>query len=268
MTIKSEFINRKDELKYLEEEYNKQDFRFISVVGRRRLGKTRLIQEFITNRSNYNYFLVPELNDMDTRLELSGKFHESFGLSFIGTPSWNEIFEKLFVHSLNRQMIVIFDEFQGFLNINKGIFSLLQEFIDRYAKDSGMFLIVSGSSIGMMHKIFDHASPLYGRRTGQLYFQPFNFFALKEWFPSFPTNRLVEIYAIYGGTPKYLEDVESRDGRKIEATNRGWIEIRNRLLLRRSGLNCLFILWFNLPLNPRLRHPPPAHTHPLAFLHT
>ena len=211
MTIKSEFINRKDELKYLEEEYNKQDFRFISVVGRRRLGKTRLIQEFITNRSNYNYFLVPELNDMDTRLELSGKFHESFGLSFIGTPSWNEIFEKLFVHSQNRQMIVIFDEFQRFFNINKGIFSLLQEFIDRYAKDSGMFLIVSGSSIGMMHKIFDHASPLYGRRTGQLYFQPFNFFALKEWFPSFPTNRLVEIYAIYGGTPKYLEDVESRD---------------------------------------------------------
>ena len=63
MTIKSEFINRKDELKYLEEEYNKQDFRFISVVGRRWLGKTRLIQEFITNRSNYSYFLVPELSE-------------------------------------------------------------------------------------------------------------------------------------------------------------------------------------------------------------
>lgn len=211
MTIKTDFINRKGELKYLKEEYDKQDFRFISVIGRRRLGKTRFIQEFLKNKPNYSYFLVPELNDMDIRLELSRKFHENFGLSFIGTPSWNEIFENLFVHSQNNRIIVVFDEFQRFFDINKGVFSLLQEFIDKYGKDSKMFLIVSGSSIGMMHKIFDHASPLYGRRSGQLYFQPFNFFALKDWFPNYPIDRLVEIYAIYGGTPKYLEDVESED---------------------------------------------------------
>ena len=184
MTIKTDFINRKDELKYLKEEYDKQDFRFISVTGRRRLGKTRFIQEFLKNKPDYSYFLVPELNDMDIRLELSRRFHENFGLSFIGSPSWNEIFENLFVHSQNKRIVVVFDEFQRFFDINKGVFSLLQAFIDKYGNNSKMFLIVSGSSIGMMHKIFDHVSPLYGRRSGQLYFQPFNFFALKDWFPT------------------------------------------------------------------------------------
>ncbi|MCL7410699.1 MAG: ATP-binding protein [Methanosarcinaceae archaeon] len=163
------------------------------------------------DKSNYNYFLVPELNDMDVRLELSRKFHENFGLSFIGTPSWNEIFENLFLHSQDNRIVVVFDEFQRFFDINKGVFSILQEFIDKYGKDSKMFLVVSGSSIGIMHKIFDHASPLYGRRSGQLLFQPFNFFALKDWFPDYSIDKLVEIYAIYGGTPKYLEDVENED---------------------------------------------------------
>ena len=63
----------------------------------------------------------------------------------------------------------------------------------------------------MMHRIFDHAAPLYGRRTGQLIFEPFRFYSLKEWFPNYSPVEKVHIYTIYGGTPKYLEEVEHKN---------------------------------------------------------
>lgn len=168
MTIKSEFINRERELEYFDEEYEKGDFRFISVIGRRRLGKTRLIREFLEDKSDFCYLLIPELNDEEVRLEIAANFHDKFGLSFLGIPSWDELFEKIFQLSEKKRLILIFDEFQRFFDINKSIFSYLQKQIDNYAAGSKLFLIVSGSSIGMMHRIFDYAAPLYGRRTGQL----------------------------------------------------------------------------------------------------
>ena len=211
MTIKSEFINRERELEYLEDEHGKGDFRFISVIGRRRLGKTRLIREFLEGKSGFCYLLVPELKDEEVRLEIAANFHEKFGLSFLGTPSWDELFEKLFQLSEQKRLILVFDEFQRFFDINKSIFSYLQKQIDHYAASSKLFLIVSGSSIGMMHRIFDHAAPLYGRRTGQLSFEPFKFYALRQWFPNLPPDDRVYIYTVYGGTPKYLEEAEHRN---------------------------------------------------------
>lgn len=158
MTIKSEFINREKELEYLNREYEKGDFHFISVIGRRRLGKTRLIREFLEDKNDFCYLLLPELNDEEVRLEIAANFYEKFGLNFLGTPSWEELFEKLFRFSENKRIILVFDEFQRFSDINKSIFSYLQKQIDRYAGSSKLFFIISGSSIGMMYRIFDHAA--------------------------------------------------------------------------------------------------------------
>jgi len=213
MSIKMDFVNRKDELEYVESEFSKRDFRFISVIGRRRLGKTRFLEQFLKGRSKYCYVLIPELNDKDVRMEIAKNFHEKFGISFLGLPLWDEIFEALFLYSLKEQIIVVFDEFQRFSRIDSSIFSYLQKHIDRSAADSKLFLVVSGSSIGMMHQIFEYASPLYGRRTGQMPFDAFSFAALADWFSEMSVDMRVYIYAIYGGTPKYLEEVESADMR-------------------------------------------------------
>ena len=245
VTIKTQFINRKSELEYIENEYSKHDFRFISIIGRRRLGKTRFIQQFLETRHDHCYLLVPELNDPDVRLEVARSFHEHFGLSFMGTPSWDEIFEKLFQYSQDNRIVVVFDEFQRFSNINSSIYSYLQKHIDKYATSSKMFLVVSGSSIGMMHKIFDHASPLYGRRTGQLDLEPFRFFALNDWFPNFSLESRVHTYAVYGGTPKYLEDVEHEDimdnvNRLLTRTSVLYNEPENLLKTKISDSNTYF----------------------------
>ncbi len=215
MTIKSEFIDRKDELGYIESEFSKGDFRFISVIGRRRLGKTRFLEQFLKGKSKYCYVLVPELNDQDARMEIARIFYEKLNIGFLGLPSWDEIFERLFMYSQKERVIVVFDEFQRLSRIDPSIYSYMQKHIDRSASGSKLFLVVSGSSIGMMHQIFEYASPLYGRRTGQIPFDAFRFAALADWFPELPMDLRVYIYAIHGGTPKYLEEIESENLQEI-----------------------------------------------------
>lgn len=209
MTIK--FINREDELDYLKKEYAQASFRFISITGRRRVGKTRLVEEFLKGKDKASYFLLQELNDSESRLSLAERLHKDLGFSFLGTPAWDDIFETLFKESEKIRIVFVIDEFQRFLNINKAVPSIIQKYIDKFNKNSKLFFIVMGSSIGMMHKIFDHSSALYGRRTGQIYVQPLRISALKEWFPNLPIEKRIKIYSIFGGTPKYLEEVEKTD---------------------------------------------------------
>jgi len=206
MTIK--FINREEELAYMSEVEAKGVFRFISIIGRRRVGKTALIEEFMKNKANSLYFLVQDLDDFSIRLDFAKRLHLKFNLSFIGIPSWDDILKAIFEYSVENKIVLVLDEFQRFLRINKSFPSILQGYIDRYSKNSKMFLVVLGSSIGMMHKLFDYSAPLYGRRTGQIFLNPLEFKQMHKWFPKSSIEELIMIYSVFGGTPKYLLDVD------------------------------------------------------------
>ncbi len=206
MTIK--FINRADELGFLAKERKNDGFRFVSVIGRRRVGKTALMEKFISGKKAL-YFFVPDMDDKELRLIFARSLNEKFGLSFIGEPSWDEIFDRML--GIQERVIIIIDEFQRFLTINKSVPSTLQKHIDGHHKKSEVFLVVMGSSIGMMHKLFEYSAPLYGRRTGQIDLEPLKFRHLFEWFPSVHAEKLMEIYAVFGGTPKYLLEADAKD---------------------------------------------------------
>lgn len=204
------FVDRKRELKYIEDEFNKEGFKFISIIGRRRVGKTRLIKQFLDLKKDFLYLYVPDSNDLNLRLEFSRKINETFKISFIGFPSWDEIIGKLFDYSLKKRIVVVMDEFQRFSRINKSVPSIIQRYADEYAEKSKMLLVTLGSSIGMMHKLFDYSSPLYGRRTGQINLSPFNYKNVRNWFKGKNEEEIIEIYAVFGGTPRYLEGVDQK----------------------------------------------------------
>lgn len=228
MTIKNRFVDRWDELEYLEKEYGGRGFKFVSVTGRRRVGKTRLIEEFIRGKKRALYFFVPEMNDAEIRLSLAEKMHEAFNMNFIGTPSWEKILGGVFKASEKSRTILVLDEFQRFLKINKSVPSVLQGAVDIYGKKSKLFLVVMGSSIGMMHRMFDHTAALYGRRTGQLDIQPLQPRYIGDWFPGMPLEKMIEIYSVFGGTPRYLEEV---DPKKTVMKN-----IEDKILSKKSTL--------------------------------
>jgi len=106
------------------------------------------------------------------------------------------------------RVVVIIDEFPYLVNSNRAVSSIFQKGIDEQLKHSNIFLILMGSSIGMMEKeVLLYKAPLYGRRTGSLEVREMPFDSLYEFFPRKSFDELIAIYAVFGMIPAYLEKV-------------------------------------------------------------
>ncbi|RLE56450.1 MAG: ATP-binding protein, partial [Thermoprotei archaeon] len=120
----------------------------------------------------------------------------------------------IFRLSRREKHIVVFDEFQRLLEIDRGALSILQRIIDEEAHGCQLMLICTGSSIGMMERIYNYGQPLYGRATGFLKIKPFDFQATYRYLAMrlgvSPVNA-VAIYGVFGGTPYYLSMLSSGD---------------------------------------------------------
>ncbi len=201
------FVDRKEELKILEGLYREDKFQFIPIYGRRRIGKTRLVQEFIKEKPAI-YFLADSVAEQE-QLKLLGRevgaFFDDTFLAETGFKDWYQFFDYLKKRTKERTLIVI-DEFPYLVNSNKAISSIFQKGIDQYFKDTKLFLILMGSSIGMMEReVLFYKAPLYGRRTGALELREMGFNCLKEFFPDKEIDELVSIFGVTGTIPAYLE---------------------------------------------------------------
>lgn len=203
------FVNRKTELKILENLYRDDKFHFIPIYGRRRIGKTRLVQEFIKGKPAI-YFLADSVAEHEQLRNLGrevGVFFEDI-LAQRGFDDWHQFFDYL-KRSIKKKTILVIDEFPYLVNSNKGISSIFQKGIDEYLKDTKLFLILMGSSVGMMEKeVLFYKAPLYGRRTGSLEMKEMAFGSLKEFFPKKGMDERVSIYGVIGTIPAYLEKLD------------------------------------------------------------
>jgi AAA+ ATPase superfamily predicted ATPase len=204
------FINRKEELSLLNRLYKEGRFQFIPLYGRRRVGKTRLVQEFIKDKPSI-YFLADSVSEAEQLKnlgrEMGGFFKDPF-LSEVGFKDWYQFFEYL-KRNAKKGLVLVIDEFPYLINSNKAISSIFQKGIDQYLKDTKIFLILMGSSIGMMEKeVLFYKAPLYGRRTGSLEVREMGFSALREFFPKKGMDELVSIYGVMGAIPAYLEKLD------------------------------------------------------------
>lgn len=203
------FVNRKEELEILERFYREDRFHFIPIYGRRRIGKTRLIQEFIKDKPAI-YFLADSVAEQEQLRNLGrevGTFFKDI-LAQRGFDDWHQFFDYL-KRKIKRRTILVIDEFPYLVNSNKGISSIFQKGIDGYLKDTKLFLILMGSSVGMMEKeVLFYKAPLYGRRTGSLEIREMAFGCLKDFFPQKDMEELISIYGVTGTIPAYLERLD------------------------------------------------------------
>jgi AAA+ ATPase superfamily predicted ATPase len=198
------FVNRKNELSILDSLYRSEKAQLIIVYGRRRVGKTSLLLEFLKGKEGL-YFYIPRGGEKTILNELSKAVeHEFFkGFRFQDFSAFLEYISK----KLHEGKIVTIDEFQRLTEID-GALSLIQKFWDEKISKEKCMLILSGSSIGMIKKIaLKGDAPLYGRRTFTINVKPLGFLELREWFSKFSPEDLVKIYAAFGGTPAYLEKI-------------------------------------------------------------
>lgn len=209
------FIGRKNELHTLNTEYNRNSS-FVVIYGRRRVGKTTLIKEFLKNKSAFYYLATEELESQSMKrlANVIARTTKNTLLQKIEFTDWLDLFQLIADYKPEEKKVLVIDEFLYLVRTNSAFPSILQNAWDEFLKDSNVMLILSGSLIGMMQKhVLSYDSPLYGRRTAQMRLTPLPFTSIYET-QNLPFEQAVEQFALTGGVPKYLEFFE--DGRPLE----------------------------------------------------
>jgi len=209
------FISREKEISFLNERYESKESELIVIYGRRRVGKTELIKQFIADKKSL--YLLGEIEGEEqivrTYSSIAGDVLADDFLRNNPQDSWRALFDYLtrYVTKTGDKFVLIFDELPFIYRANRNFISTLQYFWDEKWKNENMMLILCGSSISMMEKLcLSYSSPIYGRRTGQIDLLPFTFFEASKFFKRWDMEEKVKAYAILGGIPRYLEEFDDR----------------------------------------------------------
>ncbi len=208
------FVNRNRELELLNEEYSHNTFRFSILYGRRRVGKTTLLKEYIREKPSI-YFLVTleSFNIVLKRFQdIVADFLNDEFLRGLQLKSVKQLFEYIANKTFKKKLIIIIDEFQYLTKIERSMPSQFQFIVDELLKNKNIHLILCGSIISMMYEqTLSYNSPLYGRRTSAIKLEALDFKYLNNFFPNKTQNELIELYAVVYGVPKYLEMFKDTD---------------------------------------------------------
>lgn len=206
------FIGREREVAALDRLYESNKFEFAVIYGRRRVGKTALINHFIDNKEAI-YFMGVESNEKQNLENFSKSIIEySSGIeaetSFL---SFQAALEYVFKLAEKKRLILAIDEYPYVARSSKSLASTLQLLIDKYKDTSQLMLILCGSSMSYMEdEVLAYKSPLYGRRTAQMKIQPFSFDEACRYLKNYSDEDKALAYGIVGGTPQYLLQIDDR----------------------------------------------------------
>lgn len=204
------FVGRESELKKLNQMYAGQNFEFAVFYGRRRVGKTTLINEFCKNKKAI-YYVGLETSFSENLQEFSKAIWQVLHPGTVLPPfqDFESAFDFIADSAKQERLILVIDEYPYLAESYSGISSLLQSYIDRKFKQSQLFLILCGSSMSFMeHQVLGYKSPLYGRRTAQFKIEPFDFFDSSKMLSDFPRNDQALLYGVTGGVPEYLSYID------------------------------------------------------------
>ncbi len=236
------FINRLNELESLNLEYQKKRSSFSVIYGRRRVGKTALIEEFIKNKPHI-YFYATEVN-----INLQLEFFSKEITRFFSLPkefkfeSFDSAFEYISKQNLDRKMVIVIDEFQNLIKVDRTFSSVLQKIWDMYLSKSNIHLILCGSVISMMYsEVLNYNAPLYGRRTNSIHLKSIKFKYLKDFLPNLDVHTLLKVYSSFGSIPKYLliydQNLSFRENLKVNILDKNSLLYNEGYFLLKQEIN-------------------------------
>ena len=198
-------IGREKELEQIEKLNDSACFEFLVMYGRRRVGKTTILQEF-AGKHNVIFYSAQEKNDSLNLQDFSKTIQLHFDGQFIAPfQSWKDAFSYVTKKTVNQKTVLIIDEFPFMAGPNPSIKSVLQHEIDHSWKNQNIFLVLCGSSVSfMINEIMGYESPLYGRTTSTMEVLPFDYFDSAKFFPNYSIEDKLIAYGVLGGIPRYL----------------------------------------------------------------
>lgn len=217
------FLNRTAELERLDRLIGRDDGRFAVIYGRRRVGKTRLLLEWSKRHGGLYTVADQSAAEIQRRYLAEGLAERLPGFAAVEYPDWRSLLTRLArdARAAGWHGPLILDELPYLVLASPELPSLLQRFVDHEAREAGLVVAVAGSSQRMMQGlVLEAAAPLYGRAHTILDLPPLDPALLTQAFGLPPGRPLVELYAAWGGIPRYWElaaDLGGKAADQIEA---------------------------------------------------
>jgi AAA+ ATPase superfamily predicted ATPase len=201
------FVDREWELAALAAAADARGGQLVVVWGRRRTGKTYLLQAFVEGRRCIYYAATQQ----SAPIELAA-FTDAVRAT-LGTeglppgyhfPDWATALDFVTAQAGERRLIVVLDEFPYLASSAPGLESVVQRWWDQRGRTSGVMLVLCGSAVASMEQIGGAAAPLHQRATGAIHVRPLDYRAAGRFVADLPPAERAVVYGVLGGTPLYL----------------------------------------------------------------
>lgn len=207
------FIGRERELDFLDELATSGRPELFVLYGRRRVGKTELLQRFCQGRRAV-YFLAAQVRDKDNLRGFRNAVADGLDdrlVADVELPDWTSALSFVAERAQGERLTVVLDEFPYLCEGDKSVPSQVQRFWDTRGKTSSLLLVLCGSQVSFMEKeVLAERSPLFGRRTAQRRLEPLRPLDTLPFFPEWDVHERVLGYAVLGGMPAYLQRFDGR----------------------------------------------------------
>lgn len=205
------FYCREEELRIMNQRYEKDRFECIVIYGRRRVGKTALINEFCKDKPTV-YFSALNASSQENLEALSKAIYTYKSLEGNNAPvyqSFADALEELTVLVKDKRLVFVIDEYPYLAKAEKSISSRLQHMIDHFWQDGKLYVILCGSSMSFMeYQVLGYESPLYGRRTAQFKIQALTYQEMTVFHPELDVRDQALLYGVTGGIPHYINKLD------------------------------------------------------------
>lgn len=208
------FYCREKELSDLNRQYQEGRFECAIVYGRRRVGKTALINEFCKDKPTI-FFSALNATSGENLEALSRAIYEKDHKDGTSAPiyqSFENAFSDITRMAEKGRLIFVIDEYPYLARAEQSISSRLQHIIDHIWQNGRLFLILCGSSMSFMeNQVLGYESPLYGRRTAQYKIEALTYREITAFNPRLSCEKQALIYGITGGIPHYINKLNVKD---------------------------------------------------------
>ncbi|ETR73618.1 MAG: ATPase family protein [Candidatus Magnetoglobus multicellularis str. Araruama] len=214
----STFYGRKNELKQLQYLISKKSASLVVITGRRRIGKSRLVEEFVRKNKKHNKVLISGLfpdkgiGSKSQKSEFASQMERELKIPPVKTDDWSDLFIHLHNHTQKGKWIILFDEITWMGYKDSGFLAKLKNAWDLYLKqNSQLILILCGSVSGWIEKNIVSSTGFFGRISLKIHLDELpvedcvQFWSEKANMVS--AYDKLKLLAVTGGVPKYLEEI-------------------------------------------------------------
>ena len=202
------FVGRESELQFLNDAYESDNAEFIVLYGRRRVGKTELLNQFCKDKDAIFYTCREYTDTVQLKYFTEKvKTYNISALDFVDSfSSWEHAFSSVMMLPTDKKKLLIIDEFPYACKANASIPLILQVLWDEKLRHENVMIVLCGSAMSFIERdLLSEKNPLYGRTTGIYKLKPLPFCDAQKFFPNYSTEDKIIAYAILGGIPHYLK---------------------------------------------------------------